>query len=135
MDAPHSSLHEHQLRDAIQILAANLMYLASGAGKYWDVLGDVGEFADALGKYKEKEGRYPPKNFYQSAICVGHKWQDLQQRPTSERHRVEIEDKFISAALRISAGILLDNQREQTAQREKLYTAICEYNHINRTSI
>lgn len=71
---------EQELRDSLQIAAANMLRVIRGAGKPYELIKQLNEVVSAAVKFKDAFGHWPPSHVLGEMLAMPDKIHEMDQR-------------------------------------------------------
>jgi hypothetical protein len=120
------------VRAALRELTANLLRIMRGAGRPYNVVGQLGALVDALVRFEEKTESALLPNEIADFLSIERDQQFRDSISDAGLDRIDAEQLVLRGAIQIAASRLLSQRTQESIGHHEMYDGIIEIGRINR---
>jgi hypothetical protein len=119
-----------QVRWRVRELTANLLRITRGAGKPYDVLGQMSDLAEAMQGYQATTGLSSCPDEFVRALNVSNDLETTLQWSAEDRYRDDAEGLIIRGVLQVVASRLVGQKTQEAAGRSEMAFGLRELDEL-----
>jgi hypothetical protein len=119
-----------QVRWRIRELTANLLRITRGAGKPYEVLGQMVDLAEAMQSYQAATGLSSCPDEFVRALNVSNDLETTLQWSPEDRYRDEVEGLIMRGVLQIVASRLVHQKTQEAAGHSEMALGLRELDEL-----
>lgn len=122
---PGAGYAEQEVSDRLRELAANIIRVTRGAGRSFELPMQAHAFLDAMARYRDAVGHFPPADRLKRALSIDAP--SPEYAPVGRLEELHAQKTIVRGALQVAASRLLEQGAEEAIGEAEILSGIRQF--------